>query len=69
MSIERIGLVLFVVAAGAWATVVALSLVAILPWGLVGIAVLAVVAYMLLRAMVDHTSSAEDVHYERDIEK
>ncbi|MEC9344515.1 MAG: hypothetical protein VYD64_11800 [Pseudomonadota bacterium] len=69
MSIERLGLILAAAGAAVWLGVVATSLVALLPWGLVGFLLIGLAIYMLLRAVSDHRSSAEDQYYENNFDK
>jgi len=64
MPLERIFLILVIVVAIIYAAMIAFAMIALLPWGLVGLAVLAFAGYVAWRLISEHANDAEDRHYD-----
>lgn len=69
MPLDRLVLILVVAAAALYLLAVLIGLIALLPWGLIGIGVLAITGYVLWRVIRDRLANAEDDYYERNVEK
>lgn len=68
MSLERLFLYLAVAGLIIQALVIALSMVTFLPWGLLGLAVLAFLVYVAFR-LVNDANTSENKYYEENFDQ
>lgn len=64
MQLERIFLILVIVVAIIYAAMIAFAMIALLPWGLAGLAVLGFAGYIAWRLVSEHVNDEEDRHYD-----
>ncbi|MEE9313125.1 MAG: hypothetical protein V3V02_00615 [Rhizobiaceae bacterium] len=69
MSLEKIFLILAVLGFLAYAFVIATAMVALLPWGIIGLAILAFIGYIAWRMVKEHMDDPEDRYYEDKFDK
>lgn len=69
MKLETIALVLVLVLGTIWAGVMLTGLVATLPYGLPILLIVAVVAYLLVRVVLERVASKEDDYYEKNVKR
>ena len=67
--IETIAYVVLGTVAAAYLIAMIVGMVAIWPWGLVGLVVIAAVGALFVKALRDRLTSAEDDHYSRNVDK
>ncbi len=67
MALNRIALILVIILAIAWITVVIAGLIAAFPFGLPVLAIIAIAGYLLIGVIKDRVTSKEDDYYERNI--
>lgn len=69
MSLDKIFLAIVVIAILVYATLIAFAMVAMMPWGIVGLAILAFAGYVGWRIVSDHVSDDEDRYYEDNFDR
>lgn len=69
MKLDTVALWLVVALAIAWAAVAIVGLVAMWPFGLIGLVVIVVVGYLIVGVIRQKMASAEDAYYEKNVDK
>jgi membrane protein implicated in regulation of membrane protease activity len=69
MPLDKIALVLVVIAVAVWCAVLLTGVIATLPWGLPLLLVFCVVAYLFYRVVRERLHNAEDDHYEKNVKQ
>ena len=69
MPLERIFLGICVLGFILYCLMLATAFIAMWPWGILGLLVLAFVVYVAWRLVSEHTRSAEDRYYEDNFDK
>ncbi len=69
MALDKLVLILVIVAVALWALALLGGIIASLPWGLPALVVFLVVGYILYRVVQDRLSSAEDDYYDKNIKQ
>jgi hypothetical protein len=69
MSLDKLALALIIVGGAVYLVVILLGMIALFPWGLVGLAVIGVVGFIFIQVLRQRLNSAEDDYYERNVDK
>ncbi len=69
MALDTLALWIIVGIVAAYVIAMMVGLFAIFPYGLIGLAVLAVVLYFVVRVVRDRLTNAEDDYYEKNIKQ
>ncbi len=69
MKLEHIGYVLLGVVAVCWGILLLAGLIAVLPWGLVGLAAIVGLGFLFAKVVKDRLANREDDYYERNVDK
>lgn len=69
MSLDKLALALIVVGGTVYLGVILLGMIALFPWGLVGLVVIGVVGFIFIQVLRQRLNNAEDDYYERTIDK
>ena len=67
--IETIAYIVLGTIAAAYLLAMIVGMIAIWPWGLVGLAVVAAVGALFIKALRDRLTNPEDDHYTRNVDK
>ncbi len=69
MKLDTILLILALLLGAVYAAFVVAGMIAALPWGLIGLVVIGVAAFVFYRVVTDRLRNAEDDYYEKNIHK
>ncbi|VAW17107.1 hypothetical protein MNBD_ALPHA12-189 [hydrothermal vent metagenome] len=69
MKLDQIILVLVIIVALTWIISVAAGMIAMMPWGLLGLIPLAIVIAIIGRVIYERLNNAEDDYYEKNVDK
>lgn len=66
---ERLGYFLLGLAAAAWLLAILLGMIAMLPFGLLGLVAIAGLGFLFLKVLSERMANREDDHYEKEVDK
>jgi len=66
---ERLGYFLLGLAAAAWLLAILLGMIAMLPFGLLGLVAIAGLGFLFLKVLSERMANREDDHYEKEVHK
>lgn len=69
MSLDRIALILIVIGGVVYAGVILVGMIAFFPFGLIGLVVFGVLAFIFIQVVRQRLANAEDDYYERNVDK
>lgn len=69
MPLDKLALICVVILAAIWCVALLTSAVAVLPYGLIILAVLCVGGYFVYRVIRDRLENKEDDYYEKNVDK
>ncbi len=69
MPLDKLVLILVIIGALLWVSVLFMGLVAALPYGLPVLLIVGLVGYIFFRVLRDRLTSSEDDYYEKNVEK
>lgn len=69
MSLDRIALILIVIGGIVYAGVILVGMIAFFPFGLIGLVVFGVLAFIFIQVVRQRLANAEDDYYERNVDK
>lgn len=69
MSLDRIALILIVAGGVVYAGIILVGMIAFLPFGLIGLVVFGVLAFIFIQVVRQRLANAEDDYYERNVDK
>lgn len=69
MSLDKLALALIVAGGAVYFVIILLGMIALFPWGLIGLAVIGVVGFIFIQVLRQRLNSAEDNYYERNVDK
>lgn len=69
MTLDRIALILIVAGAVIYAGVLVLGMIALFPFGLIGLGIFAILGALFFTVVRQRLTNAEDDYYERNVDK
>lgn len=69
MSLDRIALILIVVGGVVYAGIILVGMIALFPFGIIGLVVFGVLAFIFIQVVRQRLANAEDDYYERNVDK
>ncbi|MCB1510934.1 MAG: hypothetical protein KDJ36_08515 [Hyphomicrobiaceae bacterium] len=69
MKLDRIALILIVAGGAVYCGILVLGMIALFPFGLIGLGIFAIFAAIFFTVVRQRLSNAEDDYYERNVDK
>lgn len=69
MKLDTLLLIFILLCIAVYAIFIAVGFIAILPWGLIGLGVIGIFAFIVYKVGMDRLRNAEDDYYEKNIHK
>lgn len=69
MTLDRIALILIVAGAVIYAGILVLGMIALFPFGLIGLGIFAILGALFFMVVRQRLTNAEDDYYERNVDK